>query len=78
MAIKFKEMAYQSTGYVLTLGGIGLGFYGLATNDWRSVSEGFIAACGGNALIMRSNYTSKRIHALEGRVAQLEQIVTKN
>ena len=70
--MKFKELAYKSTGPILQVGGAGYTIYGLATGDAEAVGEGFVALMGGQLVSQRTKYVTETVDKLNERISELE------
>ncbi len=70
--MKFKELAYNSTGPVLTVGGAVYVIYGLVTGDTEALGEGFVALMGGQLVSQRTKYVTETVDKLNERISELE------
>jgi len=71
--MKFKELAYKSTGSVLQVGGAGYMIYGLATGNAEAIGEGFVALMGGQLISQRTKYVTETVDKLNDRISELEK-----
>lgn len=71
--MKFKELAYKSTGPVLQVGGAAYMVYGFATGDVEAIGEGFVALVGGQLVSQRTKYITETFDKMNTIISGLEQ-----
>ena len=73
--MKFKELAYKSTGAILQAGGIVSMIYGFAKGNVEPIGTGFVALAGGQLISLRTRYITitENFDKLTQRISKLEK-----